>query len=339
VRSNPARRNNGIDRNGSGDSPLLRSLYYLLKPYLPWSLRIGLRRIRARRRRTLFAQTWPIDPGSGQSPENWPGWPDGKRFAVVLTHDVEGTKGVERCQNLAKLEKELGFRSSFNFIPEGEYRVSDRLRQHLVDEGFEVGVHDLKHDGKLYVSEAVFSANAERINQYLKQWNAVGFRSGFMHHNLSWISKLDILYDASTFDIDPFEPQPDGFGTIFPFYVGGGAGTGYVELPYTLAQDITMFIILQERTIELWRRKVDWVAEHGGMVLLNLHPDYVSFDGPTGKGEFGAVLYRQLLEYMRSTYASAYWQALPREAAEFVRRNQTGVRQMKVAEPIESALC
>jgi hypothetical protein len=30
---------------------------------------------------------WPIMPGSEKPPEDWPGWPDGKKFAFVLTHD------------------------------------------------------------------------------------------------------------------------------------------------------------------------------------------------------------------------------------------------------------
>ena len=38
-----------------------------------------------------------------------------------------------------------------------------------------------------------------------------------MHHNLDWISELEIDYDMSTFDTDPFEPMPQGAGTIFPF--------------------------------------------------------------------------------------------------------------------------
>jgi hypothetical protein len=278
-----------------------------------------MRRVRAARRRRQFAHMWPIDPASAQKPKNWPGWPDGKKFAVILTHDVEGTKGLNRCEQLADLEKQLGFRSSFNFIPEGEYRVPASLRENLVAEGFEVGVHDLKHDGKLYASKAAFAANAERINHYLKEWNAVGFRSGFMHHNLAWIQKLNILYDASTFDTDPFEPQPDAAGTIFPFWVTDGNGTGYVELPYTLAQDITMFVILQQRTIDIWKEKVAWVAQNGGMVLLNLHPDYVSFAGKPGKGEFSATLYRQFLEHLRSHYKDACWHGLPKQAAEFAR--------------------
>jgi hypothetical protein len=56
----------------------------------------------------------------GACPTGWPGWPGGKKFALVLTHDVEGAAGLAKCRQLMELEQSLGFRSSFNFIPEGE---------------------------------------------------------------------------------------------------------------------------------------------------------------------------------------------------------------------------
>jgi hypothetical protein len=70
---------------------------------------------------------------------NWQGWPDGKKFAFVLTHDVESSAGLANCRSLAQLEMELGFRSSFNFVPEGKYRVPAELRDELTARGFEVG--------------------------------------------------------------------------------------------------------------------------------------------------------------------------------------------------------
>ena len=91
----------------------------------------------------------------------------------------------------------------------------------------------------------------------------MGFRSAFMFHNLEWLKELNVLYDASTFDTDPFEPQPDGANTIFPFWVGRSDGSGYVELPYTLPQDSTLFLVLGEKTNDIWKRKLDWVARHG----------------------------------------------------------------------------
>ena len=302
---------------------LLTALYYFLKPILPRQLRYSMRRLRAHYK-LAATEHWPIMESAARKPAGWQGWPGGKQFAVVLTHDVEGQLGVDRTPQLAALEKRLGFRSAFNFIPEGEYRVSAALRHQLTADGFEVWVHDLHHDGSLYRSRQSFESASGKINGYLKEWGAVGFRAGFMFHNLEWLKSLEIEYDASTFDTDPFEPQPDGVNTIFPFWVPGNKpGQGYVELPYTLPQDSTLFLIFRDRANEVWKNKLDWVAAHGGMVLLNVHPDYVAFDQPAGAGEeFPASHYEQLLNYLQEKYAGAYWHALPREVARHIRSQQ-----------------
>lgn len=307
---------------------LRNNLYYRLKPLIPKSVRMGVRRHFAQRTRTRSPAVWPIMPGSERPPEDWAGWPEGKQFAVVLTHDVEGRTGLARSRQLMQLELELGFRSSFNFIPEGTYRVSEEQRNELTANGFEVGVHDLEHDGRLYRSHPEFLGKARRINRYLKEWDAVGFRSGFMLHKLAWLHELEIQYDMSTFDTDPFEPQPEGRYTIFPFWVPSADGSldrrstsdrsrrGYVELPYTLPQDSTLFLLLGETSPEIWMRKVDWVAKHGGMVLLDTHPDYMAFTGtPRRRSEYPVRYYQQLLEYLATNYAGAYWHALPRDVA------------------------
>jgi glycosyltransferase involved in cell wall biosynthesis len=296
-------------------------LYYGFKPYLPWQLRIAARRVLARAQRRRSAHIWPINEAAGRLPEGWPGWPEGKKFSLVLTHDVEGTKGLDKCRQLMEIELRLGFRSSFNFIPEGQYKVSPALREELTAKGFEVGVHDLRHDGKLYWRRSEFPENARSINGYLKDWRASGFRSGFMLHNRDCLNGLDIEYDASTFDTDPFEPQPEGVHTIFPFWVPRPEGGGYVEMPYTLAQDSTMFLVLQETSIDIWKRKLDWIVQRGGMALVNIHPDYVGFNGEKIKAaEYPADRYEQFLKYIKDTYAGQYWNKLPREVAAWYRQ-------------------
>lgn len=297
---------------------LSHRFYYGLKPYVPWHVRMALRRIAARRKRKQVNDCWPIDPSAARTPEGWPGWPGGKKFAVVLTHDVEGPAGLAKATRLSEVEQQLGFRSCFNFIPEGPYTVPSSLRDSLIARGFEVGVHDLHHDGKLFSSRGDFSRKAAHINRHLRDWGARGFRAGFMLRNLPWLHELDIQYDASTFDTDPFEPQSDGAGTIFPFWVSrpGGNG-GYVELPYTLPQDSTLFLVLQEQSPEIWLRKLDWIAQHGGMALLNVHPDYLRFDEPASPKTYPAFHYIDLLEHIRRRYEGAYWQALPGQVADF----------------------
>jgi glycosyltransferase involved in cell wall biosynthesis len=304
--------------------------YYGLKPYLPWRIRLALRRVAARRERAKRGAIWPIDPASGTAPDGWPGWPQGKKFAFVITHDVEGKHGLSRCRRLAEVEMEIGFKSSFNFIPEGPYSVPPEDRQWLTERGFEVGVHDLHHDGKLYESRSKFREKAHRINRYLGDWKAKGFRSGFMLHELDWIHDLDVLYDCSTFDTDPFEPQPDPAGTIFPFWVptrqeDGANSTvedkGYVELPYTLPQDSTLFSVFQEKTPEIWIRKLDWIAAQGGMALINVHPDYLTFAGNRIiRREYPVEHYTTFLWYLKDRYAGQYWHALPEELATWYQK-------------------
>lgn len=324
------------------------SLYYLMKPYVPWRVRMALRRLAAERKRARVAHIWPIDESTSRRPSGWTGWPGQNRFAVVLTHDVEGPSGYAQCRALAEVEMALGFRSSFNFIPEGDYAVAAALREWLTDRGFEVGVHDLRHDGKLFRSRRQFERDAERINRYLDDWHACGFRAGFMLRNMEWMHRLHVAYDASTFDTDPFEPQSDAVGTIFPFWEaapscgpsrdaatmavrsatkrqrdaasesGSAAARGFVELPYTLPQDSTMFLVMRESSPEIWIRKADWIAGQSGMVLVNVHPDYIRADGAPSARTYPIDHYVRLLTHIRERYAGQYWQPLPRELAAWV---------------------
>jgi hypothetical protein len=297
---------------------LINRIYYFFKPLIPRILQLFLRRQIVRQKRWSYRDTWPIDEQASKKPEGWPGWPKKKQFALVLTHDVDTAKGQDRCLKLMALEKKMGFRSSFNFVPE-RYRVSSAIRDALTSNGFEVGVHGLKHDGKLYDSEKVFNERAIRINRYLRSWGAVGFRSPAMHHNLDWIHRLQISYDASTFDTDPFEPQSDGVETIFPFWVSGNSSqNGYLELPYTLPQDFTLFILMQEKNIHIWKKKLDWLADKGGMALLNTHPDYMRFDrNKLDLEEYPVKLYKEFLHYVHEKFEGQYWCALPRDITYF----------------------
>lgn len=302
---------------------LAREFYYDVKPFLPFPFRLAMRRVLARIQLKSASSHWPIFPAAGTPPPDWSGWPEGKQFALVLTHDVESGLGARNCEALMRLEMKCGFRSSFNFIPEGSYSVSRELIELLKQNGFEVGVHDLHHNGKLYRSRKLFDRAVPRINFYLREWEAVGFRSGFMHRNLEWLHALDIEYDMSTFDTDPFEPQPDGAHTIFPFFVSNGSSRGYVELPYTLPQDSTLFLLLNQKDISIWKRKLDWVAERGGMALVNVHPDYIHFGDQGGSNyAFPFARYEELLEYVRDTYSGRFCCMLPKEVAAFVKQTR-----------------
>jgi predicted glycosyltransferase len=71
---------------------------------------------------------------------------------------------------------------------------------------------------------------------------------------------------------------------------------------------------------------LDWIAEHGGMALLDTHPDYMCFKGRPGRGEFDVEWYRQFLRHVMQQHEGRYWNALPRDVAAYARRSLEGER-------------
>ena len=301
-------------------------LFYRLKPFIPRCVQVGVRRQMVGQRLRANRGRWPVFEAAGSPPPEWPGWPGGKRFALVLTHDVESEIGVSRCEHMADLEEARNLRSAFAFVPL-RYRSPFSLQRSLADRGFEVLVHDLYHDGKMYRSREEFSARRGPINSFLRDWGVRGFASGAMHHNLRWISELEIDYDISTYDVDPFEPQRCGMARIFPFWVQSpdGAGRGFVEIPYTMPQDFTLFVLMRERSAALWRTKLDWIAAQGGMALVKTHPDYIAFHAEDGRVDrYPVAYYLEFLDYLRERYAGEFWLAHPSEVARYWRSLAVG---------------
>ncbi|MCA9102235.1 MAG: hypothetical protein KDA63_13825 [Planctomycetales bacterium] len=232
-------------------------------------------------------------------------WPDGAHWAFVLTHDVESEFGLSRSLELADVEREFGFLSCWNIVPHG-YPVDQGVIRELRSRGCEIGVHGYNHDGRLFSSRKEFDRRAVEINRAMREYGAVGFRAPMVHRQLDWMQQLEIEYDASHFDIDPFQAMPGGVGAVWPFLAGR-----FVELPYTLPQDHTLLIVLGENDDRLWREKLEWIVQRQGMVLMLTHPDYLA-------GQHGLDLYRRFLEHVCEL--SGYWHALPRDVAEWWRQ-------------------
>jgi hypothetical protein len=311
----------------SGDN--IRSLYrvyYALKGFIPRSFQIQLRRKWTKFQIRKIGDRWPILDSAKVKPRGWKGWPNKKCFAFILQHDVETEKGLKKVEKVAEVDEALGFRSSFNFVPE-KYSVPLSMREELSSRGFEVCIHGLKHDGKLFSNRRVFLSRAKRINRLLQEWNCEGFSSPSTHRNLSWLPELNISHSTCTFDTDPFEPQPEGVATIFPFIVEDLCKKKIVEIPYTLPQDFTLFIIMRERNNDIWKQKLDWIANAGGMALLKTHPDYSDFKiGAKGQNlgdRYPISFYSSFLEHVKKKYPGQYWNVVPKEVAKFWRWFET----------------
>jgi peptidoglycan/xylan/chitin deacetylase (PgdA/CDA1 family) len=227
-------------------------------------------------------------------------WPGDKTYAFVLTHDVETSDGMRQIDAVARIEEEMGFRSSWNIVP-FKYPVDQGLLADLRQRGFEIGIHGYNHDGRLFESESTFLRRAAAINAALERFGAVGFRAPMVHRNLSWMQWLDIQYDSSCFDVDPFQAMPGGIGSLWPVVVGR-----FVEMPYTLPQDHTLLIGLGETNDRIWRHKLSFIKAWRGMALMLTHPDYLH--SPKTR-----EIYRGFLSAVRET--DEFWHALPRDVA------------------------
>ena len=292
------------------------SAYYLVKPLLPRSVQIALRRRLARRRAQRDFPRWPaedllvrhqeeafrgaIRANGGESVPFVNFWPGGHRFAFVLTHDVEGPDGIANIERVRKVERKHGVVSSWNFVAE-DYPIPNGLFEKLRADRCEIGLHGIHHNRKLWRNEQTFERTLPKIRQYLAEWQAVGWRSPVTYRNADWMPRLGVLYDSSFPDTDPFEPQAGGCCSIFPFFLDE-----LVELPITLVQDHTMWELLQQPGIDLWREKAEWISDHHGLVNLDTHPDYLIEQGRLD-------LYDQFLASL--TKLEGGWHALPREVA------------------------
>ncbi len=170
-----------------------RFYYNFVRPRLPAPLR---RRMQARYRvPTTLDWYLPTDFFAGlidALPADEPlcvihPWPARARFAFALTHDVETAEGMRNILRIARIEEDLGFRSSWNIVPR-LYDIDHGLLRELQTRGFEIGIHGYNHDGKLFASQQTFFRRLEVIQQAAAEMSAVGFRAPMMHRNLSWLT-------------------------------------------------------------------------------------------------------------------------------------------------------
>lgn len=306
---------------------LVRKAYYFVRDYLPVRIRRYMQRAYLRGWQNLPLPHWPVDftvdslheqflrmtmvaEGLERVPFIW-FWPEGATSCLILTHDVEGDAGLRFCSSLMDLVTAFGFRSSFQVVPEDRYQVPKNFADELRARGFEFNIHDLNHDGHLFEDKKEFLRRAEKINEYAKHFRARGFRSGAMYRNQDWLNALDFSYDMSVPNVAHLEPQRGGCCTVMPYFVGN-----LVELPLTATQDYSLFHILNDYSIDLWKRQVDLIRGRNGLISFICHPDYLI-------GRRGRRTFECLLAHLRATTDShGVWAALPGEVDEWWRARQ-----------------
>ena len=308
-----------------GLTPRQLNAFYNVKRYIPRKVQILARRLLIRRQGLPEFPAWPLDTSvsrllrfytycvlvSRQQTEaafRW-FWPAPYRAAVIHTHDVETADGLPLAVELADLEEDHGFRSSFNLG--GWYEVDPGVVRELTGRGFEVGVHGLRHDRSLFSSRSAFDAQKPQLANLAGRLGAEGFRSPSTYRVFDWLAELPFSYDCSIPHSDPFEPQPGGCCSLWPFFIGGVA-----ELPYTLPQDYTLFTLLGQRSPALWLEGADRIVQENGLIHTLSHPDRGYLGDPGNRDR-----YREFLVALSER--NEIWKPLPRELAAWWRLRDT----------------
>ena len=75
---------------------------------------------------------------------------------------------------------------------------------------------------------------------------------------------------------------------------------------------------MKEKDVGIWKKKLGWIVEHGGMALLNVHPDYMNFgEKKSSLDEYPAKHYGNFLQYVKREYDGQYWHVLAKDMASF----------------------
>lgn len=316
-------------------SPGQLDLFYRVKRAIPRSAQLAARRALIRWQGRPSFPTWPLDDsavgllqlyGRCLCRQNnvtelrfrW-FWPRGRQAAAILTHDVESAAGLRNASRVADLEEARGLRSSFNVVAD-DYPVDTGVLRDLDRRGFEVGVHGVHHDRSLFSSRAEFERQLPRIARAAEELGACGFRSPATHRVIDWLCELPVDYDCTVPHSDPYEPQPGGCATIWPYFLGG-----LLEIPYTMPQDHTVSTLLGEGSIATWEAQVRRLIARNGLIQCVTHPD----PGYLGDRS-NEARYVELLDLLSSL--GGIWHALPRElSAWWRRRTQLPVDDQELA--------
>jgi hypothetical protein len=303
---------------------LVRAAYYFVRPILPVSVRRHLQRAHLSGWDRIPFPCWPVDltvetlmqqamalelkaKGIERLPFIW-FWPDGANGCAILTHDVEAKPGLDFCEALMDLDDEHGIKASFQLVPEKRYVTPGSLFVSIRNRGFEVNVHDLNHDGHLFSDRRLFLERAAKIKEYARQYQSRGFRAAAMYRDERWFNDLEFSYDMSVPNVAHLEPQRGGCCTVLPYFIGN-----VVELPLTTIQDYSLFNIIGDYSIALWKQQIDLILAQHGLVTLLSHPDYLIEERPRR-------VYAELLAHVAALRARGQlWTALPRDVDEWWR--------------------
>ena len=253
-------------------------------------------------------------------------WPENKKFAVCLTHDVDVVKFVLsdfakagkivdfikgenpywQFDKIVELEKNFNFKSTFFFCPgkkhrlDPNYSIKDRkildLIKQLIKDGKEIGVHlsYLSYNDKSMMLH-------EKNEVYGLAGKKIGARTHFLRFDVpkTWILEDEIgLYYDSSLGYPGHTGYRSGFCWPYhPYIAGHEKELDIFELPLSV-MDSTLFAEsrTEENAMKLLQGLFDNIEKYNGLVVMNWHQRVFNEKYFIG----WASVYKKCLEYFKA---------------------------------------
>ncbi|UCE60862.1 MAG: hypothetical protein JSU63_03750 [Phycisphaerales bacterium] len=258
--------------------------------------------------------------------EGTPLWPDGKRFAVTLNHDIDSDYCFKRrgvLQSFHDIEHNAGLRSAWMVVT----KLLDAGRSAL-DElhaaGHEIGFHGSIHDHRLaFLPPEEMARRIECAVELIDAYGTAGIRSPAYLRTPALFRALDgiLEYDMSMHDVI-FGPLSlskyhEGCSTCMPFFI---EGMNLLEIPTTVPEDWTFD--LQGTSLEqAWNvqvQTVERIKSRAGVANILTHPEPHHSVKPRW-----LELYRRLVAHVAEDDDA--WFALPGEINRHWRSRQAAI--------------
>lgn len=192
---------------------------------------------------------------------------------VSITFDVDTVEGVSALCKFLEKSPFARFPLTIFITAKALEQRNEEVREFLA-QGYEIGLHGIDHRLDLsFMPLRSLRSLFHRYSHLFEPFSIKGFRAPFLLSSFSLLTILSdyFTYQSSTPDVDLalFSKNIRGCHFRFPYK----RGEGIWEIPLTIPLDDRLLSLgfKEDEILDIWKRKVQWIASLKGVVVFTFH--------------------------------------------------------------------